>query len=75
MSRKCQLTGKGSMVGNRVSHANNKSKVRLLPNIQSKRFYLATEKRFVRLKVSTEAIRTINKIGVEAFARKAGLSL
>lgn len=75
MSRICTMSGKGSFVGNRVSHANNKTKVRLLPNLQTKRFYVASQKRFVRLKVSTDAIRTITKLGIEAYAAKIGLKL
>lgn len=66
MARKCPITGKGPMVGNNVSHANNKTKRRYLPNMQTKRFYLETEKRFVRLRVSTQGMRIIDKYGIEA---------
>lgn len=75
MSRTCELSGKSSFVGNRVSHANNKSKVRLFPNVQEKRFYVPSLKKFVRLKVCTTAIKTINRIGVEAYAAKVGVKL
>jgi large subunit ribosomal protein L28 len=75
MSRVCEFTGKGGLVGNRVSHANNKTKVRLQTNIQSKRIWVPSLKKFVRLKLSTEAIRSISKLGIEAYARKAGVSL
>ena len=66
MARVCQVTGKGPMVGNNVSHANNKTKRRFLPNLQSRRFWVESENRWVRLRVSTNAIRTIDKNGIEA---------
>lgn len=66
MSKKCPITGKGPMVGNNVSHANNKTKRRFLPNLQYKRFWLETEKRFVRLRVTAKGIKTIDKYGIEA---------
>jgi large subunit ribosomal protein L28 len=66
MAKKCPITGKGPMVGNNVSHANNKTKRRYLPNLQSKRFWLATERRFVRLRISTRGMRIIDKHGIEA---------
>jgi large subunit ribosomal protein L28 len=66
MSRVCQVTGKRPMAGNNVSHANNKSRRRFLPNLQSRRFWLAEEKRFVRLRVSGQGLRTIDKKGIEA---------
>ncbi|KAA0910596.1 50S ribosomal protein L28 [Pusillimonas sp. ANT_WB101] len=65
MARVCQVTGKGPMVGNNVSHANNKTKRRFLPNLQSRRFWVESENRWVRLRVSTNAIRTIDKLGIE----------
>ena len=66
MARVCQVTGKGPMVGNNVSHANNKTKRRFLPNLQSRRFWVESENRWVRLRVSATAIRTIDKIGIDA---------
>lgn len=66
MSRVCQITGKGPMAGNNVSHANNKTKRRFLPNLQEHRFWLESEKRFVKLRVSTKGMRYIDKHGVEA---------
>jgi large subunit ribosomal protein L28 len=66
MSRVCQVTGKGPMVGNRVSHANNKTKRRFLPNLQYRRFWLETENRWVRLRVTNAALRLIDKLGIEA---------
>lgn len=66
MSRRCQLTGKGPLVGNHVSHSNIKSKTRQLPNLQSRRYWLESERRWVRLQLSARALRTVDKIGVEA---------
>ena len=65
MAKKCPITGKGPLVGHNVSHANNKTKRRYLPNLQHKRFWLEGEKRFVRLRVSTRGIRIIDKYGIE----------
>lgn len=64
MARVCQVTGKTPMGGNRVSHSNIKTKRRFLPNLQTKRYYLPEEDKWITLKVSTEAIRTINKNGL-----------
>ena len=66
MARVCQVTGKGPMVGNNVSHANNKTKRRFLPDLQSRRFWVESENRWVRLRVSAKAIRTIDKNGIDA---------
>ena len=66
MARVCQVTGKGPMVGNNVSHANNKTKRRFLPNLQSRRFWVESENRWIRLRVTTNAIRTIDKLGIDA---------
>ncbi len=66
MARVCQVTGKGPMVGNHVSHANNKTKRRFLPNLQSRRFWVVSENRWIRLRVSTKALRTIDKVGIDA---------
>lgn len=65
MSRVCQVTGKRPSYGNTVSHANNKSRRRWLPNLHTHRFWLESEKRFVRLRVSTRGLRTIDKLGLE----------
>jgi len=75
MSRICVFSQKASLVGNRVSHANNKTKVRLQANLQDKSIYVPSLGRSVRLRVSTSALRTINRIGVEAYAAKVGLKL
>jgi len=64
MSRVCQVTGKVPRSGNKVSHSNIKTKRRFLPNLQTKRYFLAEENRWITLKVSSEAIRTINKNGL-----------
>lgn len=66
MSRTCQVTGKKPMVGNIVSHANNKTKRRFLPNLRQHRFWVESEKRFVKLKVSTHGMRIIDKKGIDA---------
>jgi large subunit ribosomal protein L28 len=65
MAKVCVVTGKKPMSGNNVSHANNKTRRRFEPNLQDKRFWVASEKRWVKLKVSTSAIRTITKVGIE----------
>ena len=65
MSRVCELTGKGPMSGNNVSHANNKTRRRFLPNLHYHRFWVAAEKRFVRLRVSSHGMRIIDKKGIE----------
>jgi large subunit ribosomal protein L28 len=65
MARVCQVTGKGPMVGNHVSHANNKTKRRFLPNLQYRRFFVESENRWVRLRVSNAALRLIDKVGID----------
>ena len=75
MSRVCQLTGKRPIAGNNVSHSNIKTKRKFYPNLQTKRFYIPEEDKWVTLKVSTSALRTINKKGITAVlkdARKKG---
>ncbi|MDD5228414.1 MAG: 50S ribosomal protein L28 [Methylococcales bacterium] len=75
MSRVCQVTGKGPMTGNNVSHANNRTRRRFLPNLQHHRFWVESENRWVRLRVSTKAMRIIDKNGIDAVLadmRKAG---
>jgi large subunit ribosomal protein L28 len=70
MARVCQVTGKKPMTGHKVSHSNIKTKRRFLPNLQTKRYFLAEENRWVTLKVSSEAIRTINKNGLLSVVKK-----
>mgnify|MGYP001419283428 CR=1 FL=1 len=75
MARVCQITGKKPMVGNRVSHANNKTKRRFLPNLHYRKFWLEGENRWVSLRVSQAGLRTIDKKGIEvvlAELREAG---
>jgi large subunit ribosomal protein L28 len=66
MSRVCQVTGKKPMKGNLVSHANNKTKRTFLPNLHYRRFWVESENRWIRLRVSTNALRTIDKNGIDA---------
>ena len=65
MSKICQVTGKRPMAGNNVSHANNKTKRRFLPNLQSRRFWIESENRWVRLRVSSQGMRIIDKKGID----------
>ena len=65
MARVCQVTGKGPMVGHNVSHANNKTKRRFLPNLQYRRFWVESENRWVRLRISNAALRLIDKKGID----------
>ncbi|HAY36226.1 MAG: 50S ribosomal protein L28 [Bacteroidetes Order II. Incertae sedis bacterium] len=71
MAKRDQLTGKGPVAGNHVSHAHNKAKRRFEPNIQKKRFYIPEEDRWVTLRVSAKTIKTINKNGIAAVLKKA----
>ncbi|HLR77931.1 MAG TPA: 50S ribosomal protein L28, partial [Burkholderiaceae bacterium] len=66
MARVCQVTGKRPMTGNNVSHANNKTRRRFIPNLQTRRFWVESENRWVRLRVSAHALRTIDKKGIDA---------
>jgi large subunit ribosomal protein L28 len=65
MARVCQVTGKKPMVGNNVSHANNRTKRRFLPNLQYRRFWVESENRWVRLRLTNAALRTIDKKGLD----------
>jgi large subunit ribosomal protein L28 len=71
MSRVCQLTGKSVMVGNNVSHSNRKTKRKFFPNLVTKKFFVPEEDNFITLKVSTSALRTINKKGISACLKEA----
>jgi large subunit ribosomal protein L28 len=66
MARVCEVTGKKPMTGHHVSHANNKTKRRFLPNLQRRRFWVESERRWISLRVSNEALRTIDKNGIDA---------
>lgn len=70
MAKRCQVTGKKPMSGNNVSHANNKTKRRFMPNLQNKRFYLESEKRWIRLKITARGIKTVSKKGIEVVVRE-----
>ena len=74
MPRVCDITGKKVMSGHTVSHSNIKTKRKINPNLQKKRFFVPEENRWVDLKVSTSALRTINKNGIYAVLKKAGLT-
>ena len=65
MARVCKVTGKGPMVGNKVSHANNKTKRRFLPNLQYRRFWVESESRWVRIRISNAGLRLIDKKGID----------
>lgn len=65
MSKVCQITGKKPIVGHNVSHANNKTKRRFLPNLHTHRFWVDSEKRWVKLRISSAGLRTIDKLGIE----------
>ncbi len=78
MTRICQVTGKKTMSGNNVSHANNKTKRRFLPNLHWRKFWVESENRWVRLRVSCAALRTIDKKGIDAVLvelRESGLAI
>ena len=78
MARVCPITGKGPMVGNRVSHANNKTKRRFMPNLQNRRFWEESENRSISLRLTNAALRTIDKNGIDvvlATLRAKGESL
>jgi large subunit ribosomal protein L28 len=70
MARVCQVTGKAPMVGNNVSHANNRTKRRFMPNLQYRKFWIESENRWVRLRVSNAGLRLIDKNGIDAVLAK-----
>ena len=72
MARVCKVTGKKPMVGNNISHANNKTKRRFLPNLQYRRFWLESQSRWVRLRVSNAGLRLIDKKGIEVVLAELG---
>ena len=75
MARVCTLTGKRPNVANKVSHSNIKTKKRQLPNLQTRRIWFAEESRFIKIKLSTRALRTLNKKSLVTFASEAGIDL
>ncbi|MCX7736375.1 MAG: 50S ribosomal protein L28 [Candidatus Kapabacteria bacterium] len=70
MSRRCELTGVGPLVGNNVSHANNRTKRRFLPNLQKKRIWIPEEKRWITVKATARALKTLDKRGIKAMLKK-----
>lgn len=70
MARVCQLTDKKPMSGNNVSHANNKTKRRFLPNLQNRKFWVETENRWVSMRITNAALRTIDKLGIDVIVKK-----
>jgi large subunit ribosomal protein L28 len=73
MSRRCQITGTSPLVGNRVSHAHNKTKMRQLPNLQRKRIWVPELGQYVRVRITARALRSIAKVGFVPFCRKNGI--
>jgi len=71
MSRVCEITGKAVIVGNKVSHSNIKTKRKFYPNLQTKKFFIPEENRYITLKVSVQGLRTINKNGISATLKEA----
>jgi large subunit ribosomal protein L28 len=70
MARVCQVTGKAPMTGNNISHANNKTKRRFLPNLQRRRFWVESENRWVSMRLTNAALRTIDKNGIDAVLKE-----
>ncbi len=75
MSRICKVSGKKPLVGNNVSHAHNKSKRRQYPNLQKKRLYVEELGKFVRIRLSVRALKTVTRVGLMPYLKKQGLSL
>ena len=73
MTRECEITGKRPVSGNKVSHANNRSKRRFLPNLQSRKFWIESENRWISMRISAAALRTIDKLGIDAVLAKMRL--
>ncbi|HQV34588.1 MAG TPA: 50S ribosomal protein L28 [Calditrichia bacterium] len=75
MARRCQVTGKGPMVGNNVSHANNRTKRRQMPNLQNKRIFVEELGEFVRVRLSASALKTVTRKGLMPYLREQGMTL
>jgi large subunit ribosomal protein L28 len=73
MTRECEVTGKKPVSGNKVSHANNRSKRRFLPNLQSRKFWVESENKWISMRISAAALRTIDKLGIDAVLAKMRL--
>jgi large subunit ribosomal protein L28 len=70
MTRECQVTGKKTTTGNNVSHANNRTRRRFLPNLQNRKFWIESENRWISMRISSAALRTIDKLGIDAVLTK-----
>ena len=70
MARVCDVTGKKTTTGNNVSHANNRTRRKFLPNLQSRKFWVESENRWVSMKISSAALRTIDKLGIDAVLKR-----
>jgi len=70
MTRECEVTGKRPVSGNKVSHANNHTKRRFLPNLQNRKFWVESENRWVSMRISNAALRTIDKLGIDVVIAK-----
>lgn len=70
MTKRCQVTGRGPMSGNNVSHAHNKTRRRFLPNLHKRRFWVESLKRFVTLRLSCKGLRTIDKLGIDEVIKR-----
>jgi large subunit ribosomal protein L28 len=75
MSRKCQITGKKPLVGNNVSHANNRTKRRQYPNLQSKKIFIPELNQYVRVKLSAKTLKSVTRQGLMPYLKKQGLEL
>ena len=72
MTRECDVTGKKPVTGNNVSHANNRTRRRFLPNLQNRKFWVESENRWVSMRISSAALRTIDKLGIDAVIANTG---
>ena len=70
MTRECEVTGKKPVAGNNVSHANNRTRRRFLPNLQNRKFWVESENRLVSMRISSASLRTIDKLGIDAVIAK-----
>lgn len=75
MTRQCKITGKKPLVGNKVSHANNKTKRRQLPNLKKKKYYVAEQDKWITIRLSTKGIKILDKVGLSSFLKKKKLKL
>ena len=73
MARICEVTGKKTVTGNNVSHANNRTRRRFIPNLQNRKFWVESENRWISMRISAAALRTIDKLGIDAVIAKMRL--